>query len=95
MADRLSSKSNSLHVTSSWTMATGWARYHPREVRILADRFMVKDEAKVSHWFDLEPDQCIQGLLLGDREERWVYVVTGQPSEDIEVFHNRWLATMT
>lgn len=67
-----------------------WARYHPREVRILADRFMEKDEAKVSHWFDLEPDQCIQGLLLEDGEERRVYVVTGQPPDGFEMYHNRW-----
>lgn len=53
---------------------------------------MEKDEAKVSHWFDLEPDQCIQWLLLEDGEERRVYVVTGQPPEGYEVYHGRCLS---
>ena len=40
-----------------------WARFHPQEVRIIAERFMKKDPAGVSHWFDLEEGQTIDGLL--------------------------------
>jgi hypothetical protein len=38
-----------------------WARFHPREVWIVAERFMEKDPAGVSHWFDLEEGQAIEG----------------------------------
>lgn len=42
-----------------------WARYHPRTVSIMAERFMEKDTERVSHWLDLEPGQALEGLLLG------------------------------
>lgn len=67
-----------------------WARYQPREVCIPAERFMEKDPARQSHWFDLKPGQAIEGLLLEAPEERRVYVVTSDPPAGLEWVHDRW-----
>ncbi|WP_455231317.1 hypothetical protein [Geopseudomonas aromaticivorans] len=67
-----------------------WSRFHPRDVRIVAERFMEKDPAGVSHWFDLEGDQTIEGLLVVAGEERRVYVVTSLPPRGCESIHGRW-----
>lgn len=67
-----------------------WARFHPQEVRIVADRFMEKDPAGVSHWFDLEDGQAIKGLLVAAGEERRIYVVTSLPPVGRESIHGRW-----
>ena len=46
-----------------------WGKYGPTRVRIPASRFMEKDEEKVSHWFDLQDGQAIEGLVVGDGEQ--------------------------
>ena len=38
-----------------------WARAHPLDVRIVAERFIEKDPTGVSHRFDLEEGQAIEG----------------------------------
>lgn len=68
-----------------------WARYHPQQVRVVAERFMEKDEAKQSHWFDLAEGQTIEALLLQQGEERRVYVVTTTAPSNSRV-HERWPA---
>lgn len=81
--------------------ATGWARldsisagkwacYQPRTVSIMAERFMEKDAERVSHWFDLEPGQALQGLLLEAKGEKRVYLVTDEAPERFEWVHDRW-----
>ncbi|MCY1441536.1 hypothetical protein D9M71_578540 [compost metagenome] len=73
------------------SISTGkWVRFHPREVRIVADRFMEKDPAGVSHWFDLDESQAIEGLLAAAGEERRVYAVTSLPPAGCESIHGRW-----
>ena len=67
-----------------------WARYQPREVWVPAERFMEKDPARQSHWFDLLPGQAIEGLLLEAEEERRIYVITSDPPEGLEWLHDRW-----
>ncbi|AUZ62222.1 hypothetical protein PRJ_5664 (plasmid) [Pseudomonas sp. XWY-1] len=67
-----------------------WARFHPREVWIVAERFMEKDPAGVSHWFDLEEGQAIEGLLVAAGDERRVYVVSTLPPPGCESIHGRW-----
>ena len=67
-----------------------WARYRPRFVCISAERFMEKDANGVSHWFNLDPDQAIEALLLELGEERRVYVVTTTPPEQHAELHDRW-----
>ncbi len=66
------------------------ARFHPREVRIAAERFMEKDPAGVSHWFELEEDKAIDGLLVIAGEERRIYMVTSLPPVGCESIHGRW-----
>ncbi|MGH9425737.1 MAG: hypothetical protein ACRD2L_05450, partial [Terriglobia bacterium] len=63
--------------------------YHPQPVQIVAERFMEKDEAKQSHWFDLTEGQTIEALLLELGEERRVYVVTTAAPHSSQV-HDRW-----
>ena len=72
-----------------------WARFHPQEVRVAAERFMEKDPAGVSHWFDLEPGQAIEALLIEHGEERRVYVVTTTPPQGMPAVHDRWPSVVT
>lgn len=67
-----------------------WEKYRPMRVRIPAARFMEKDEAKVSRWFDLEPGQAIEGLMIGAGEEKKVYVITTEAPEEQTWLHDRW-----
>lgn len=67
-----------------------WEKYGPMRVRIPALRFMEKDESKVSHWFDLEPNQVIEGIVIGEGEEQRVYVITTSPPVEHEWVHDRW-----
>ncbi|MNN81683.1 hypothetical protein D3C81_1985320 [compost metagenome] len=48
------------------------------------------DPAGVSHWFDLEDGQAIEGLLVAAGEEQRVYVVTSLPPAGCESIHGRW-----
>ena len=64
-----------------------WEKYQPRPVQIVVHAFMEKDKDKVSHWFDLQPEQRIQGLIATRNDERRVYVVTINSDNPI---HDRW-----
>ena len=65
-----------------------WEKWSPTPVKIIVDRFMEKDKERVSHWFNLEREECIQGLLARREDELRVYVVTIEPEAD--AIHNRW-----
>ncbi|HHG4904337.1 TPA: hypothetical protein ACPWGP_003377 [Pseudomonas aeruginosa] len=67
-----------------------WEKYGPTRVRIPAQRFMEKDEEKVSHWFDLEPSQVIEGLVIGEIEQQRVYVITTEAPQEQSWVHDRW-----
>ncbi|HHX6570234.1 TPA: hypothetical protein ACVGJZ_004089 [Pseudomonas aeruginosa] len=67
-----------------------WVRFHPQDVRIVAERFMEKDPSGVSHWFELGEGQAIVGLLVAAGEERRIYVVTSLPPAGCESIHGRW-----
>ena len=67
-----------------------WQKYDPIRVRIPAAKFMEKDEAKVSRWFDIEPDQAIEGLVIGEGEQQRVYVITTEPPPGLGWVHDRW-----
>ena len=66
-----------------------WDKYRPVPVKIQVNLFMEKDQDKVSHWFNLEEGQFIQGLLAYWDNESRVYVVTVSPPMQHPV-HNRW-----
>lgn len=59
-------------------------------MRIPAQKFMEKDEEKVSHWFDLAEGEVIEGLVVGDGEQQRVYVITTEAPEGLSWVHDRW-----
>lgn len=67
-----------------------WQRYHPRPVLIPIHSFMEKDADKVSHWFDMKPDDVLQGLLTIQDSVVRVYVVTTDTPEEFTYIHDRW-----
>lgn len=67
-----------------------WEKFGPTRVRIPAAKFMEKDEVKVSHWYDLEGDQAIEGLVIGEGETQKVYVITTDAPEGMDWVHDRW-----
>jgi hypothetical protein len=66
-----------------------WKRFNPKPVKISVDAFMEKDEAGSSHWFLLEDNQFIQGLIATDGPFTRLYVVTEENSESCHK-SNRW-----
>jgi hypothetical protein len=67
-----------------------WERYAPRAVLIPVQRFMEKDRAGRSHWFDVPADAMIQGLLAVSGAEERVYVVTVAVPAEHAAIHDRW-----
>jgi len=65
-----------------------WDKYQPVPVKIAVDSFMEKDSNRVSHWFNLEPGQYIQGLVAKQGFDERVYVVTVEPED--KSIHDRW-----
>lgn len=67
-----------------------WQRYQPKPVLIPVNAFMEKDDGKVSHWFDMKPDEVIQGLLTVHDNTVRVYVVTTDTPPKFSYIHDRW-----
>lgn len=67
-----------------------WQRYDPKPVLLPVHSFMEKDAEKVSHWFDLEPTEAIQGLIAVQNNEARVYVVTTDTPREFGYIHDRW-----
>ncbi len=53
-----------------------WQRFKPRPVKIIVAAFMEKDSTGDSHWFELDRQQFIQGLITTDGSFKRLYVVT-------------------
>ncbi|WP_218571756.1 hypothetical protein [Stutzerimonas degradans] len=70
----------------------GWAKYQPIKAYGLVQRFMEKDAERKSHWFDVEPGFALDCLVLGEGEQRRVYVITSSPPEEFAWIHDRWPA---
>lgn len=51
---------------------------------------MEKDQGRVSHWFDLETGQTIEGLVIDDGDQQIVYVITTEPPVGLGLVHDRW-----
>jgi putative SOS response-associated peptidase YedK len=51
---------------------------------------MEKDHEKTSHWFDLQPNELLQGLLTVQNDVPRVYVVTTDTPEAYSYIHDRW-----
>jgi len=71
-----------------------WQRYHPRPVLIPIHSFMEKDADKISHWFDMKPDEVLQGLLTIQDSVARVYVVTTDTPAEFSYIHDRWPRVM-
>ena len=67
-----------------------WQRFHPTPVLLPVNSFMEKDHEKVSHWFDMKPDEVIQGLLTVHDDIARVYVVTTDTPAEFSFIHDRW-----
>lgn len=66
-----------------------WDKYFPKPVKLPVLRYMEKDFAGKSHWYDLMERQFIQGLLARDGTEVRVYVVTCEADVVDNDFHDR------
>lgn len=67
-----------------------WAAYAPRPVQILVSAYMEKDAAGISHWFDLDSCQFVQGLVAHYQQEQRIYVVTQATPPEYVHIHERW-----
>lgn len=67
-----------------------WQRFHPIPVLLPLNAFMEKDHDKVSHWFNMKPDEVIQGLLTVHDDAARVYVVTTDTPPEYSYIHDRW-----
>lgn len=67
-----------------------WQRYQPKPVLLPIQSFMEKDHDKHSHWFDLKPDELLQGLLTIQNDQPRVYVVTTDTPAEYSYIHDRW-----
>lgn len=68
----------------------GWNKYRPQRAFGLIDRYMEKDAERKSHWFDMPPGYALDCLVIGDGEDRRVYVVTSSPPDEFAWIHDRW-----
>lgn len=71
--------------------ALKWDRFHGEKVHIPATSYMEKDSAKKSHWFQLEMEQFLVGVLLRWQDLHFVYVVTIPTPETYRHIHDRWV----
>ena len=79
----------------STVQAGGWAKYHPRRGFVMAQRFMEKEgrpgeRDRASHWFDVPEGHALECLVIGEGEQRRVYVVTTEPPAEDAWIHDRW-----
>ncbi len=66
-----------------------WNRYTPKRVQIPALSWMEKDTHRQSHWFEMNPNQAILGVMLERQGERFVYVVTKPATAQYAIAHPR------
>ena len=67
-----------------------WNRFCPQKVYIPADSFMEKDKEGASHWFDLDENERILGVMLANGSENFIYIVTVPSDEEKQKIHDRW-----
>jgi len=58
---------------------SSWRKFRHKEVKILVPHFMEKDESGKSHWFSLQNQEYIRGILIVLNGLWRVYVLTGEP----------------
>lgn len=75
--------------------AGGWRKYRPRRGFGMVQRFMEKEgkpgeKNRPSHWFDVQEGCALECLVIGEGDERRVYVVTTDPPAEYAWIHARW-----
>lgn len=71
-----------------------WEKYQPTEAVVPVEAFMEKDAERVSHWFQAETEEIeLQALVIGEGDNRKVYIITSQPPEQYAWVHDRWPTT--
>jgi putative SOS response-associated peptidase YedK len=68
-----------------------WHKFNPEKVYIPALKFMEKDNAKKSHWFDVEDGKFIVGLKVTSADISVCYIVTIPTPKEFIHIHNRWV----
>lgn len=79
----------------STVQAGGWTKYNPRRAFSLVQRFMEKEgrageKNRISHWFDVPEGYALECLVIGEGEQRRVYVITTEPPTEYAWIHDRW-----
>ena len=58
---------------------SSWHQFRYKEVRIAVPHFMEKDDSGKSHWFSLQDNEYLRGLLIIVNGHWRVYVMTTEP----------------
>lgn len=66
-----------------------WNMYSPKPVQIPVQKFMEKNFEGKSCWYEVNKNQCIQGVITHEENEYRVYIVTIDP-KDLANCHYRW-----
>ncbi|MDA0426038.1 hypothetical protein NPN27_12200 [Stutzerimonas stutzeri] len=79
----------------STVQSGGWEKYRPRRGYGMVQRYMEKEgrpgeKNRTSHWFDVPEGFALECLVIGEGEQRRVYVVTTAPPAEYEWIHDRW-----
>lgn len=64
-------------------------QYFPKYVKIMASKFMDADVEGRCRWFDVTDGHYLQGVVLREKEERRVYIMTITP-EKSDTHFIRW-----
>lgn len=67
-----------------------WDKCNPISARLAVQSFMEKDVEKVSHWINIPEGKAIEALILSNREERRIYIVTEDTPPEFAWVHDRW-----
>lgn len=75
--------------------AGGWRKYRPQRGLGMVQRFMEKEgkpgeKNRPSHWFDIPEGSALECLVIGENDERRVYVVTTDPPTEYAWIHDWW-----
>jgi hypothetical protein len=72
-----------------------WKKHHPQRALAMVQRLMEKeghvgDKHRPSHWFNVPEGYALECLVIGEEDQRRVYVVTTEPPEEYAWVHDRW-----
>lgn len=79
----------------STVQAGGWVRHRPQRGLAMVQRFMEEDgypgdKNRQSHWFDVPEGYALECLVVGEGDQRRVYVETTDAPAEYAWLHDRW-----